>query len=459
MLARLLEPRDFGIMGIAMIFSGLVTRFGNIGFGLALIQRKEIREEHVSSLFTANLVIFFSLTGVMAGESKMMGTYFHEPLAGKVIGVMALNFLVTPFSSVARSVMQRNMDFKGPVVAGIVDHFFSIIVAIGFALKGAGVWSLVIGRLLGSLCSTFTLVAASRWRPRIRYEHSAMKDLFSFGVGMFFKNMFIYATDKIDYFIIGKRLGAAPLGLYEKAFNLMDLAVKEFSVRISSVLFTAFSRMKDDRSRLLSAYSKVILTLSLIMYPIFIGLYIVAPSFIIVLYGEKWVASILPLRIMCIAGLLRMHLQVTSTIVNAMGMVQPEIWRRGVAFIILALGVWFGCLWGINGAAVAVTVTTFILAIMMIAYLRHITTLTIYDFIHPQLHAFLASVFMATAVVSFQRLTEDTLGLHSIGMLFSSVFVGATAYVLSFVVMRPVAVVALMKEFIMDARTLKANRV
>ncbi len=324
-LARLLEPQDFGVYGISQIFTGLTTRFGNLGFGSALVQRKEATDDHFSSLFVFNLVLFSSFSGLLILASPMIGAFFENPLAGRVLAVMALMFLASPFSSVARVSMQRAMNFKGPTLANMVDHISAAIIAIPFAFLGYGVWSLVCGHLLGTLLRTLVLLSYAKWRPRLRYRHSAMKELFSFGLTMFLKRLLIYSSDKADYMIIGKRLGVASVGLYEKAFNLMEIVVKELSVKIGPVLFSAFSRLQDDRARLMAAYHKVIFGISLVACPMFFGLFIIAPVFIHVLFGEKWMASALPLQIMCIAGLMRMYLRVTSSMINAMGEVAGDV--------------------------------------------------------------------------------------------------------------------------------------
>ncbi len=237
----------------------------------------------------------------------------------------------------------------------------------------------------GSLLSTLVLMVKARWKPVFRYNQAAAKELFSFGLSIFFKNLLIYGSDKVDYFVIGKQLGPAALGFYEKAFNIMDLGVKELSTKIAAgVLFPAFSKIQDDQERLRSVYAKIILSLTLVCFPFFVGLFLVAPSAICVLFGEKWMASVIPLQILCLAGLFRTHLHVTGTVINAMGKVAPEVWIRAAALVLLTIGCVIGGFWGIVGVALAVTATTGILTIMMVSYLKSLTGLSWVDFIRPQ---------------------------------------------------------------------------
>jgi len=451
-LARLLEPEDFGVFGIAMIFTGFSTRFGNVGFVHALIQRKEIRDEHVSSLFVINLLIFPCLAGLLIFLSQPIGSFFDKPLAGHVIAVLALVFLTSPFRSVAKALMQRRMNFKGPAVANVVNQLSTMTTSIAFAWAGYGVWSLVYGYLIGRSLNTVILMVYAKWTPSLRYKHAAMKDLFSFGLNMFLKNLLRYSSEKVDYFIIGKQLGATPLGLYEKAFNLMNMTVKEMSVKIGPVLFSAFSKMQEERPRLLKAYHKVTLALSLITYPVLFGLALLAPAMIQTLFGEKWMASVVPLQIMCIAGLMRVHLQVASGVINAMGRVAPEVWIRAFTFVLLAVGCWIGSLWGIVGVAIAVTITTCILTVVMKFYLNSLLGSSWSGFLKSQAPALVASGIMFTVVLLFQEWVKDALGYYSVPMLISSVLVGIISYAAALWIIRPASVTNLIKEFAADIK-------
>jgi O-antigen/teichoic acid export membrane protein len=348
--------------------------------------------------------------------------------------------------------MQRRMDFKSPAIANIIDHLVAAVTGVVLAVSGFGVWSLVGGQLLGTLSGTIALVLKSGWRPRLRYCHSAMRDLYMFGTGMFLKNLLIYGADKIDLMIIGKRLGPTALGFYEKAFHLMDIAVKELSNKMSMLLFSAFSKIQDDQQKIRDAYNKVIMTLSLLCFPVFFGLILVAPAFIAVVFGEKWLPAALSLQILSIAGIFRMHLQVTSTIVNALGKVSAEIWRRAAALLLLGLGCWLGSFWGITGVAIAVAVSTAILAVTMVSYLNKLTGLTWYDALRPQSPAFIASAVMAAAVYMYQYWGEGIFGLYSPAMLMLSTCVGASVYIVTLWILRPAPVVALMKELLTDLK-------
>ena len=449
-LARLLQPEDFGLFGIALLFTGLATRFGNIGFGLALLQRDEINEDHISSLFTVNCLIFPSLAGLLFLISPSIGNFFGNILAGEALAILSMLFLATPFSSVARVLMQRKMDFKGPAIAETAQHFTTVSLAIFLAWQDYGLWSLVSAELAGAGLSAFVLVLKSKWKPKLKYKHAAMKDLFSFGVGIFLKRLLVYGSDKIDFFIIGKKLGSAPLGFYEKAFNLMNMTVKELGEKMEPVLFRAFSILQKDHSRILLGYNKVLLSFSLVSYPVFFGLAAVAPLFIPIVYGEKWLPSVIPLQIMCAAGLLRLHIKLTSTVMNAMGKVSVEVWIRAAMLLMLGAGSYIGSHWGIVGVSIAVATTNFVLWMGMTVYFMKISQMTLIEILRPQNASFAACVFMFAVVLLFQRWSAAAFGLNSLLLLLSAISVGALSYIAALLVIRPAPVLALAKELRAD---------
>jgi len=445
-LARLLEPVDFGVFGIALLFKGMAVRMGNFGFALALVQRKEIRDAHVSSLFVVNLGLYLAITLGLVAASGPIGAFFDNPLAGRVLAVVALVFLTTPFASVATAVMQRRMDFRGQALGNLLDHLVSAGVAIGCALAGMGVWSLATGFILGTLTNTVVLLAYARWRPRLAYDHAAMADLYGFGFNLFFKNLFVYWSDKVDFFVVGKRLGATALGFYEKGFSLVDLLVRELAVRVSSVLFSGFSKMQDDPSRFRKAYAKVMLALSLVCFPGFAGLMLVAPSLIPFVFGAKWTPSVVPLQIMCIGGVFRLQVQVMATLINALGQVRAEVTRRALSLALLAVGTWYGSRWGIEGVAVVVTAVSGLLAFLIGGYFGSITGMSWLAMLRPLAPAATGCGVMAAAVLGFQHWAGPALGGRTGLVLGGAIAAGVVAYVLPFLLFRPPAVMALVGE-------------
>ena len=450
-LARLLEPEDFGVFGIGLLFVGFATRFGNMGFGLALVQREEIEDAHVSSLFVVNFCLYSATASLLMWTSPAIGNYFDSPLSGDVLFLLAILFFLNPFSTVARALLHRRMQFKATAFAQTLGSSVGVLLAIGFAWSGFGVWSLVYGEYIRSLLDLIVVMFYARWWPNFSYKHSAMKDLFNFGSAIFFKRLLTYGTDKADVFIVGKQLGVVSLGLYEKAHGIMHLAIRELGNRMEPVLFRAFSIMQNDKGRILAGYNKVLLTFSLLSHPIFFGLASVAPSLIYLIYGEKWMPSAIPLQILCFSGPFSLQLKVVTIVMNAMGKVKVETALRAFALILLIIGSVLGSKWGIVGVAVAVTIVIGMLSLAVTIYFSQLTQLSFFSLLLPQATPMAASVLMYSMVMLVQSWIFEGDG-YSFLALISSVIIGGLTYVGVLLVLRPAPVTALIKEISEDLK-------
>jgi teichuronic acid exporter len=449
-LARLLLPEDYGIYSIALIFTGLAMKFGGFGFNLALIQRKEIRPEHISTLLSATVAIYWSMTLGLFLLAPLVGAWFKAPPAGEVLRLLSLMFLALPFSSVAVALLRRRMAFKTEAVIDLIDVAGALGLSIALAAGGQGAWSLAWGSLFGSFLGAVLKMSCSGWRPSLRYSHAAMKDLYSFGLKMFTKNLLVYGAERIDYVLIALRLGETLLGFYDKALSLVNILIRELSLKVTAVLFTAYSKMQDDRERLLAAYRKVLFSISLVAYPMFAGIFLVAPSFVRSFLGEKWAASIVPLQILSLAGILRLDLQLASTLINAMGKVGGEIWMRSVNLVLLAVACWVGSRWGVVGVAVGVTIVNSALEAAMLRYLCKLLGIGWREFLRPQATALLCTSAMVAAVLVFQSAAAGVLGEHSFAMFFASIGVGTASYAAGLLLLRPRAIGSLLGEVISD---------
>src|SRR3990172_7243518 len=240
-LARLLEPRTFGIFSIAGIFVGVTKHFQSLGLAKALIRRPDTTPDHISTLFSINALGSCGLFVLLWASAPLLRHIFHEPDAVPVLRVLALGFLFNPFSSAATAILHRQMDFRAQSKATILFTWFQGITSVTLAWLGWGVWSLVIGHLVGKAIRTLSLALSAGWVPRLRYSSRAAHDLAGFGTGMFVTNVAVSVQNQIDYFIVGRWLGVISLGLYERAYRFPEMLVKEFGTMTDRVLFSAYS--------------------------------------------------------------------------------------------------------------------------------------------------------------------------------------------------------------------------
>lgn len=458
LLARLLDPTDFGILQYGWLVIGFATKFGEFGFNMGLIQRnKEVRPEHVNTLFVLDLSFKTALWMIVLISTPYIATFFKEPILNTFLPVFSFYIVLECFSTSPMTMLQRDMNFKAYSQVLAIDRTVQLIGALIFAILGYGVWSLVIGEFCGLIWSSLRAIQLSGWRPRLQFDRETSKELFGYGNWVFLRNLFRYLSDNVDYLIIGRMLDSQQLGYYTKAFELMKTPRKRITRALSSVIFPAFARVQKQPERVKRGFEKLVLSVSLVAYPIQVVMLMAAPAFVYVVLGEKWASTITCVQIMCVAGILRALDPFLNSVITTSGFVKRTALRRIIEFAILALAVFIGVKWGINGVSVAVTATSIIVLVLMINLIRHVSLIGWREYLTPQWPAIVGSIFMAAAMWGVNTGLADYLGVHSLAILIVSTATGLSTYVGVLCLWRPKRVVDLYRELSGDAQGVLAK--
>ena len=355
-LARLLLPKDFGIIGFAVIFMGMIKVFSDMGMSSALIQRKDedLKPIDYDTAFWAGIAWGIFLAAVLTFAVAPIATsFFNEPLLSSIIPVLSISFILKPLTMVHIVNITREMDFKKIVLPQNISRITAAVIAVIMALTGFGVWSLVFQRVLTNFFLVFIYTFISPWRPRMRYSYVSLKKIFSFGVYTTGTQIFNYLTHNIDYLLIGKMLGAQPLGVYTLAYNLTYVVRGQIMDVINKVFFPVYSKIQDDLITIKRYYFKVIKYNCIITYPIMMGLILLAKPFVLIGLGEKWIDAVVPIQLMAGAGMVHLLTISNTTLLRGIGrprleMIMSIIKTLFVTVPFIILGVIY---YGINGAA------------------------------------------------------------------------------------------------------------
>ena len=457
-LARLLVPADFGVFATTGIFTGLAGVVSNIGLGSALVQRPEIDERHRRSMLALNLVSSAAIVALLFVAAPWIGRYFHNPTATPVLRLTAVNFLLNAVSSVSFSLLSRSLSFR---ILAFTEAFAAMAngaVAVVLALLGYGVWAIAWAGIAQSVVRSLILLRQGGWMPRLAWDQAALGDLLGLGAGLTLKRVINYAASNVDYFVIGRRLGTADLGYYTRAYGLITLPMTQLSRVIMSVLFPAFSRIQDDNRRLIAGYSRVVSATAIVSFPFLAGLGLVAPAFIAVVYGEKWLPTVLPLQIMSAAGMMKAVTTFVGSIADAKGQVFSEVRRQLVYLALLVFGTVIGSHYGTAGVATAVVVASLCMLLMMQSFLGQMTGMRWRTYFAALWPALATTGVMATAVMLTQILLGRITSKTSALMLFTSTAVGIAAYLGILWVAKFPAVTELRQELTTDLAELKHKR-
>ncbi|HEX7022670.1 MAG TPA: lipopolysaccharide biosynthesis protein, partial [Trueperaceae bacterium] len=327
LLARLLTPEDFGVVALATVFIAFAQVFVDQGFAEALIQREDLEPGHLDTAFWANLGLGVLLSALSFVAAPLVATLFDEPKLIAVVRWLSLLFVLRALAGVQAAILTRDFDFRALAFRRLMGVMAGGVLGVVMAVMGFGVWSLVGQQLCGALVEAGVLWWASDWAPGWGLGREYFKDLFSFGINITGTNLLNFANRRSDDLLIGYFLGPVALGYYTVAYRLLLILTDLLANTINQVALPAFARLQKEPKRLLDAFYKATNLASLVAFPCFVGLAVLAPELTRGVFGEKWLPSVPVMQVLALIGILHSVFNLNAPLMVAVG--KPS-WRLGV---------------------------------------------------------------------------------------------------------------------------------
>jgi PST family polysaccharide transporter len=369
-LARMLEPKDFGLIGMATLITGIVQLFGNFGLGAALVHKKDVTHADLCTAYWANLAAGTFLTIICIFISPLAGAFFREKAVQWVLICLAANFILSAIASVHSTLVYKNMRMKNLAGIEVGSRIMRVAVMLIAAFFGLKFWSIVLGMIAERIVKNIGFYCQEPWRPSRVFSAERFRKMFRYSRNIFGEGFVGYINQNMDMIVTGRVLGAGTLGFYQMAYNLPNLLKDYLNSSIGAVAFPVFSRVQDENERLARGFCRIIGFISVTMFPILFGLAFAARDFILVAYGSKWLPAVSPIRILCFAAALAALQTPVWGLFNAKG--RPDLglkWgliRLPATVVAILLGAHFG---GIAGIAWGVlTVETLNLSIVNLIF-------------------------------------------------------------------------------------------
>jgi PST family polysaccharide transporter len=397
-LARLLSPQEFGTAAIAYFFLSLSSRLSHFGLNAALLRMRDLHAEHRSTAFIVNLGVGVGAWLLLALLAPSIGTYVRSEQAGQILPVAALTFPILAFGTVPGTLLALDMKYREVSTCEALATITNSAVSVVLAWSGFSFWSLVYGALASDLAKTSARLYFTGWRPSPKFSPRAFFEMWSFGAGIYVKNLLNYTAGNIDNLIIGRYLGTGALGMYDKGFRLVSKIVARINLSGPGATLRIFSLIHDEPERFRRGYRRVVMAVTMVGYPVFAGLIVLAPELFRVLFGEAWTGAVLPFQILCGAGMLRLLNAYASSATQAKGMIWSEVGRQAFVTILLAGSVALFCRWGVPGAAAGVLLATAATTVLMQRLTRRLTGFDWRDLLEPQVPAAVCSIGLVLAV-------------------------------------------------------------
>lgn len=400
-LARNLISSDYGIVGFAMIFITFLSQFGDMGIQTAVIQAGDLGEKEIYTGFTIKAALGMVTFAAALILSPLAGFLFDNAAVGSVVKVLSLNFAISSFVFLPNVLLTRELNYRKLFIPQVGSAVVNSTLSIILAWSGFSYWSIVLANICSTVVSVIIFNIVKPVRICFRFDREKALEFMRFGGNLFFSGMIVFFIFNVDNFAIGTVKGANALGYYAVAFNWGSMICVMLGGIVLSVLFPTFSKMQDDRQRMRKAYLQVLEYVSFIGLLANIGLLAVSKDFLFFVLGrgtEKWLPALTSLRILCLYGVFRLLLEPVGSVILAMGKTGPLL-RAQIIMAVVELVLLYPALYffGIEGVAVAVTVSYVLAFAALFPLLRKELGLSLAQWVAPALPAVSSAI---TALVA-----------------------------------------------------------
>lgn len=433
-LARLLLPEDFGLIGMITIFISISTSIIDSGLSNALIREEKIGDRECSTVFYFNLAISVLVYLILFFCAPYIGRFFNEGRLINILRILAISIIIDAFGIIQRILLTRKIDFKTQTKISILSSVISGVIGIIAAAMGLGVWSLIIRTLFMSLIQSTLLFVYNRWMPQLVFDICAFKRLFNFGWKMLISSLMDTVYSNLYYIIIGKFFSVLDLGYYTNACKLKDAASKSITGAVQKVSYPVLSKLNNDEVRLKRGYKNILKCTAFIIFPVMIGLAAVGKSLITAVLGGKWVPSIFYFQILCLEAMLYPLHVINLNILQVKGradlFLKLEMVKKvcGVLLIIAAL-----CSkTGIYGILFAAVVDSYIAYYINAFYSKSLINYSFKEQLRDLMPILGMSLVMGISVYLF----EWMISLPNVLMLISQIILGILIYIIEGIIIK-----------------------
>lgn len=355
-LARLLTPEEYGLIGIITIFIAVFNSIVDSGFSNALIRKNNAKDIDYNTVFISNLVVSVVLFGILFLCAPFISRFFNQPQLIPLLRVMGSIVIINAFAIIQRTIFVKNVDFKIQTKVSLISSITSGVVGIGMAVSGLGVWSLVGQQISRQFLNSAFLWIYSNWYPKFQFSFQSFKELFSFGWKLLVSGLIDTVWREIYQVIIGKCYAPAALGQYTRAQQFASICSSNLTTVVQRVSFPILSSVQDDKERLKNGYKRIIKVTMLLTFTLMLGLAAVAKPMILALIGEQWLPCVPFLQIICLQMMLYPLHSLNLNMLQVQGrsdlFLRLEIIKKIIAVGPLLLGIFVNIYWMLGGSVV-----------------------------------------------------------------------------------------------------------
>ncbi|GAB2531003.1 lipopolysaccharide biosynthesis protein [Rufibacter soli] len=406
-LARLLSPEEFGLIGMVMVIIGMSQMFLDMGFGSALVQRQDVTNKHYSSVFFINILVGALLTIALYFSSPLISSFYERPELEDICKALSFLFLIDSFIIVQYTIFAKELNFKTPAIVRVTSTLLSGMVGVYLAYNGFGVWSLVIQSLIGAVLSVSGIWIGSSWKPILFFDSKIIRELWSFGSKMFASGVIDSVFSRLDVLIIGKIFSANTLGFYTRAQSFNNLVIQYTSGSLARVFFPTISNIQHDLKEVKELYMNVISIVSFLVFGLLGFFYLSAEDLFVFLFTDKWLPAVKYFQILMLGGYAFPLNNIMISILSGRGksnkFLKLELFKKGL--LCLAFG--SGLLFGIYGFLYSLVIVYFFMLLLNIYFVKNEIDLTMSSQLREIFQYCLISIIIVAPLTYYSHYFSD----------------------------------------------------
>jgi PST family polysaccharide transporter len=416
-LARHLSARDFGIVAAAMVVATITQVFAQIGVTQAIVQRLTITSRHVRTGFAVALY-----TGIAAGlvlllGAPLFGMLFRMPEVEPVVRLFSTLLVLNGIAAVPIALLQRAHRFKVSATIELVAFVLGYgVIGIALTFSGFGLWALACAQIAQVSSRTILYLLAAPPAMTLRPDRQELNDLLHVGSGFSLGQIANLVATQVDNFIVGRMLGAEPLGLYSRAYQFLMLPAQLLGTAAQTVLFPSIAAIQDQPERVARACLRAIGVVAMVTLPLSGVLAVLAPELVHVALGKRWVGMIPPFQILVLSLMFRTSYKISDSVALAFGAMRPRAARQAAYAVAVALGSMVGSAWGLTGVAAGVALAVVLNFFMMLQLALKLTGIPAAQVAAVHFRHALVSVPMV-AVAYLATVLDRNMHLHDLWVL------------------------------------------
>jgi teichuronic acid exporter len=371
LLARLLSPAEFGLIGMVMVFVGMSQVFLDMGLSSALVQRQQVNEVQYSSVFYLNIAIGLALTLLLYFSSGLIAAFYERPELIPICKALSLLFVLDSFIIVQNAQFAKVLDLKKPAIIRVIATLISGSVGVMMAFNGFGVWSLVTQSLLAAFIFVVGVWFVSSWRPVLKFEFQTVKELWGYSSKLFFSGFLDATFTRLDVLVIGKLFSANTLGYYTRAQSFNYLIIQYTSGSLARVFFPVISRIQHNTAEVREIYEKAITVISFMVFGLLGFFFLCAEDIFVLLFSAKWLPAVKFFKILLLAGYAYPLSSIMVGVLSGRGQSGKFLKLEILKKILMLAAFGFGFMFGITGFLYALVIVMFLSVLLNMYFVQN----------------------------------------------------------------------------------------